>query len=136
MKTIVLFASLLVCLTACHSTNKKLKAITVDADSVAINYFKGDGTIDTVVTVRIIRDKNDVNKLSDYVSANPTNPDAQCGYDGSLHFFKQDSVVTDIYFRMNDEHCMLFSFLEEGKITATVLSADAKQFLETVRKTD
>jgi hypothetical protein len=136
MKTIILFASLLVCLTACHSTNKKLKAITVDADSVAINYFKGDGTLDTVVTVKIIRDRNDINKLSDYISANSTNPDVKCGYDGSLHFFKRDSVVQDIYFRMNDEHCMLFSFLQDGKLSATVLSEDAKQFLETVRKTN
>ena len=134
MKTIILFASLLVCLTACHSTNKKLKAITVDADSVAINYFKGDGTLDTVVTVKIIRDRNDINKLSDYISANSTNPDVKCGYDGSLHFFKRDSVVQDIYFRMNDEHCMLFSFLQDGKLSAAVLSAEAKLFLQTTQK--
>jgi hypothetical protein len=135
MKTIFLFASLLVCLTACHTgANKNLKQLTVDADSVAINYFKGDGTFDTVVTVKIIRDKNAINKLSGLVSDKSTDPEVKCGYDGSLHFFKRDSVVADIYFRMNDEHCMLFSFLQEGKLTATVLSADAKQFLEKVQK--
>ena len=135
MRTIAFFASLLVCLTACRTgTNKNLKELTANADSVAINYFKGDGTVDTVVTVKIIRNENDINKLSDFVSANSTNPDAACGYDGSIHFFKQDSVVTDIYFRMNDEHCMLFSFLQDGKLTATTVSEDAKQFLEGVRK--
>jgi hypothetical protein len=135
MKTILFFASLLVCLTACHTgANKELKQLTVDADSVAINYFKGDGTFDTVVAVKIIRDKNAVNKLSDLVSATSTDPKVKCGYDGSLHFFKQDSVVTDIYFRMNDEHCRLFSFLQDGKLTATVLSPDAKQFLEQIEK--
>jgi len=135
MRTIALFASLLVCLTACHTgTNKGLKQLTVDADSVAINYFRGDGTFDTVVTVKIIRDKNDINKLSDLISANSTDPEVKCGYDGSIHFFKQDSVVADIYFRMNDEHCMLFSFLQNGKLNATVLSADAKEFLEMIKK--
>ncbi|HTC01177.1 MAG TPA: hypothetical protein VK705_10890 [Ferruginibacter sp.] len=135
MKTIALFASLLVCLTACHTgTNKDLKQLTVDADSVAINYFKGDGTFDTVVTVKIIRDKNDINKLSDLISATSTDPEVKCGYDGSVHFFKQDSVVADIYFRMNDEHCMLFSFLQDGKLNATVLSPDAKEFLEMIKK--
>jgi hypothetical protein len=135
MKTNLLFASLLVCLTACHTgTNRDLKQLTVDADSVAINYFKGDGTFDTVVTVKIIRDKNAINKLSDLVSANSTSREVKCGYDGSVHFFKQDSVVADIYFRMNDEHCMLFSFLQEGKLTATVLSEEAKSFLQAAEK--
>jgi hypothetical protein len=135
MKTILLFASLLVCLTACHTdANKELKQLTVDADSVAINYFKGDGTFDTVVTVKIIRDKNDINKLSDLVSASSTTPEVKCGYDGSIHFFKQDSVVADIYFRMNDEHCMLFSFIQDGAMNATVLSLEAKKFLQVTQK--
>ncbi|HTB52020.1 MAG TPA: hypothetical protein VK718_04525 [Ferruginibacter sp.] len=134
MKTTALFVSLLVCLTACHSTNSKLKSITADADSVAINYFRGDGSFDTVVTVKIIRDKNAINKLSEYVAATSATPDVPCGYDGSIHFFKQDSVVQDVYFRMNDAHCMLFSFLQDGKLTATVLSEDAKSFLQTEKQ--
>jgi hypothetical protein len=134
MKTIALFAGLLICLTACHTTNKKLKAITVDADSVAINYFKGDGSVDTVVSVKIIRDKNDINKLSEFVSGNAADPNIKCGYDGSLHFFKRDSVVQDIYFRMNDEQCRLFSFLQDGIIQATVLTENSKQFLEQLKK--
>jgi len=134
MKTIAFF-TVLICLTACHNgTNKNLKQLTVDADSVAVNYFKGDGTFDTVVTVKIIRDKNAINKLSDLISASSTTPEVKCGYDGSVHFFKQDSVVADIYFRMNDEHCMLFSFLQDGKLSATVLSADAKDFLQATQK--
>ena|ERR1700757_316367 len=135
MKPVFIFASLLVCLTACRKgTNKELKQLTADADSVAINYFKGDGSFDTVVTVKIIRDKIDINKLSDLVSGNSTDPAVKCGYDGSLHFFKQDSVVADIYFRMNDEHCMLFSFLQDGKLNATVLPAEAKSFLQAAEK--
>jgi hypothetical protein len=134
MKTIAFFTGLVICLTACHSTNKKLKAITVDADSVAINYFKGDGTVDTVVSVKIIRDRKDVNKLSEFVSGNEKDPNVTCGYDGSLHFFKRDSVVQDIYFRMNDEQCRLFSFLQDGAIHATVLTENSKQFLEQLRK--
>jgi hypothetical protein len=134
MKTIALFAGLLICLTACHNTNKKLKEVTVDADSIAINYFKGDGSVDTVVAVKIIRDKNSINKLSDYVAANSANTDIKCGYDGSIHFFKRDSVVQDVYFRMNEANCMLFTFTQDGTVNGSVLTDEAKLFLQTIQK--
>jgi hypothetical protein len=133
MKKSVLFAALVFCLAACHTSNKELKAITENADSIAINYFKGDGTFDTVVSVKIIRDKDSINKLSDFVSGTVATGKMKCGYDGSIHFFKQDNVVEDIFFKMNDEHCMLFSFLQDGKLTTTVLSAEAKQFLQATK---
>ncbi|HMG83662.1 MAG TPA: hypothetical protein VK559_11550 [Ferruginibacter sp.] len=136
MKTIALIASILVCLTACHrGTNTALKTLTVDADSVAINYFRGDGSVDTVVAVKILRDKNDINQLVNFITENSTSAKANCGYDGTIHFFRQDSVVQDIYFRMNDANCMLFSFRngEKWNMASTILSGEAKAFLQAIK---
>jgi hypothetical protein len=110
-----------------------IKEVITTADSVAINYFKGNGSMDTVVNVIMLKDKSQMNKLADYVETTATE-NFKCGYDGSLHFFKRDMVVQDIDFRMNDVQCMYFSFLLNGKVFTTALSPEAKQFLQLVNK--
>ncbi len=89
--------------------------------------------MDTVVTVKIIREKKEIDKLVELVSQENTGKKNRCGYDGSLHFFKQNSVVQDINFRMNDGQCMLFTFVQNGKPAATVLSKESKELLESIR---
>lgn len=121
-------------LSACNTSNEKLKERIVNSDSVAINYFKGDGSMDTVVEVKIIRDKKTINELATLIAAKKNSANFKCGYDGSLHFFKMNSVIQDIDFKMNDADCMHFSFSQEGKPMATKLSAEAKQLLESLRK--
>lgn len=110
-----------------------IKEVITSADSVAINYFKGNGSMDTVVNMVMLKDKVQINKLADYIET-PATANFKCGYDGSLHFFKRDMVVQDIDFRMNDVQCMYFSFLLKGKVFTTVLSPEAKQFLQSVNK--
>lgn len=134
MKNLLLILSFFALLISCNQGNTKIKERIMDADSVAINFFKGDGSMDIVVAVRIIRDKKTIEHLSDLIGASSTAYNIKCGYDGSLHFFKQNIVVQDIDFRMNDKDCMFFTFKQEGKIAATVLSPEAKQLLETIRK--
>ena len=127
----------LVCIiifSACNNSNEKIKERVTNSDSVAINYFKGDGSMDTVVAVKIIRDKKTINKLATLIGAKNSSGNMKCGYDGSLHFFKINRVIQDIDFKMNDANCMHFSFSQEGKLTATRLSPEAKQLLESLRK--
>lgn len=99
---------------------------------MAINWFKGDGSIDTVVAVKIIKDNNAVNKLAEMAGGIVTQ-NFKCGYDGTLHFFKMNKVIQDIEFRMNDSNCSSFTFLLEGKLYSTVLTADAKALLQSLR---
>lgn len=113
--------------------NTGIKDFVKDADSVAINFFKGDGSMDSVIKVVIIKDKKQVQHLAGYIEASRTG-DFKCGYDGSLHFFKRDMVLKDVDFRMNDVQCMYFSFVMNDKLYNTVLSAEAKALLENVRK--
>ena len=121
-------------LTACNKPNNKLKEIVTTADSVAINYFKGDGTMDTVVKVKIVRDSQVITQLGTLISAATTKVNLKCGYDGSLHFFKKNVVVIDIDFRMNDKDCMYFTFKLAGEMGSTILTQDAKQLLNTLNK--
>lgn len=134
MKKILTFTILIFLIISCNKTGKQLKERIANADSVAINYFKGDGTMDTVVTVKIIRDKKTLNELSNMLTASTAKFTNNCGADGSIHFFKKDRVVQDIDFRMNKAYCTQFSFLMNGKIVATALSAEAKKLLETIKK--
>ncbi len=121
-------------LSACNWGNEKIKERITNSDSVAINYFKGDGSIDTVVAVKIIRDKKAINELAGLIAAKNISGNFKCGYDGSLHFFKMNHVIQDIDFKMNDADCMHFSFSLDGKLSATKLSPEAKQLLELLKK--
>ena len=134
MKIFGMFVALIFILTACNSTNKKIKEKISNADSIVINYFKGDGSMDTVIAVKIVRDKKQIDQLSSLISAASAKPNLKCGYDGSLHFFKKNLVVQDIDFRMNEPACSYFTFKQDGSITATMLSPEAKHLLENIKK--
>ncbi len=133
-KLFLLLPFIIIFLTACNTTNTKIKEHISGSDSVAINYFTGDGKMDTVVAVKIVSDKKIIAQLADLISSHSLNTINKCGYDGSLHFFKRNQVIQDIDFRMNDGNCMQFSFMQDGQITTTALTLEAKQLLESINK--
>jgi hypothetical protein len=132
IRSLLLFSAALIFF-SCNSATG-IKEMVSNSDSVAINFYKGDGTTDTVVRVSILRNKKEIAGLADFIESGTTKG-PKCGYDGSLHFFKNDAVIKDVDFRMNDAACMHFSFVMNGKLYATKLSAAAKQFLQSVNKT-
>ena len=133
------YATLLVLISifsACNKTNDAIKTRIENADSVAINYFKGDGSMDTVVAIKIISDKEVLAQLVSQISATSTNTSTTCGIDGSLHFFKMNRVVQDIDFVMNEKECNLFSFKMTfgGPLSFTKLSPKAKELLVSLKQ--
>jgi hypothetical protein len=122
----------LVIFSSCHKPTGVKNAI-ISADSIAINYFKGDGSMDTVTNVVIVKDKKQIEQLANYTEANSAD-DYKCGYDGSFHIFKNNRVIQDVDFRMNDAQCMHFSFIFNGKQYSTSLSTNAKEFLTTLKR--
>ncbi len=110
-----------------------IKEVITGADSVAINYFKGDGTADTVINMIMLKDKSQISKLADYVEAGNTD-NSKCGYNGSIHIFKRDAVIQDIDFSFYNVQCIHFSFLLNNNLFNTQLSAEALQFLKSVNK--
>jgi hypothetical protein len=134
MKYFSVVSVVVLCIVGCNKQGKLLKERIDNADSVAINYFKGDGSMDTVVTVKIIRDKKGIAKLANFITSGSSIQMGNCGYDGSLHFFKMNQVVQDVDFRMNDETCRRFYYSLDGRQTAAPLSVEAKDFLLTINK--
>lgn len=110
-----------------------IKEVIAGADSVAINYFRGDGTADSVTYMVMLRDKDQISKLADYVEDDKSE-NYKCGYVGSIHIFIRDAVTQDINFSSNNVQCMHFSFLLSDKIFSTKLSAEALQFLKSINK--
>jgi hypothetical protein len=131
MKYLIPFITVVV-LFSCKQSVTKLSAKIIDSDSMAINWFKGDGSMETVIAFKIVKDKKHINQLAKmaggYIIEN-----YKCGYDGTLHFFKMDKVIQDIEFRMNDAKCSHFSFMLQGKVYSTELNAEAKALLQSLR---
>lgn len=101
------------------------------ADSVAVNIFTGNGRMDSVRKVHIIRDAATIGKLTEMICAAATGYQPHCGSDGSLHFFRNNQVVKDIYFRLGEAPCRQFSFQLEGKWSASTVNETAVQLIST-----
>jgi uncharacterized protein YpiB (UPF0302 family) len=115
---------------SCSKKDKALHTHIANADSVAINFFKGDGTMDTVIAVKIIRDKNTMAQLAAMVSQDKVSSLNKCGVDGSLHFFKQDRVIQDIDFSLSNKQCQYFFYVYKGKRSNSRLPAEAVVLLQ------
>lgn len=134
MKKIAGFFIVSVLLISCNDSNKQLKEQIAYADSAAINYFKGDGGMDTVVAVKIIRDKQTLDQLTNLLTESSIKQRVNCGLNGSIHFFKNNKVIQDIDFRMNTDECSQFTFRINGERAATRLSDEAKKLLAVLLK--
>ncbi len=134
MKRYLLFSSLFFIILSCNQSNELIKEQIIHSDSVAINYFKGDGTMDSVVAVKIIKDQKIISQFTDFVSQKNSKMNYSCGVDGSLHFFKMNKVIQDINFGMNKSGCSYFSFSLQGKMQSTELSAAAKELILSLKK--
>jgi hypothetical protein len=134
MNKLLPFFSVLIALVSCKQHNELIRERIAHSDSLAINYFKGDGTMDTVVAVKIIRDRQIIQQLTEFIAEQKTETNYSCGLDGSLHFFKMNKVVQDIHFGMSEKGCRYFSFVLNGKLQATDLSTAAKELIATLRK--
>lgn len=133
MKIFSLLIFIAAIISSCNQSAKKLQENVADADSVAINYFKGDGTMNTVTAVKIIRDKKSIDKLTGFIAGSSGLAKSNCGYDGSIHFFKNDRVIQDVFFNTNNEECRQFVFVSDGNKAATSLPVEAKDFLSALK---
>ncbi len=130
MKYLSFFVAVILIVTSCNNAGKQLKERIVNADSIAINFFKGDGTMDTVVAVKIIKDRKMIDELTGLITEKGHDVAASCGYDGSIHVFKMNRVIQDIDFSLADKGgCNQFTFSLADKKEATVVTAAAKELL-------
>lgn len=128
MKSTCLVVLSIILLTGCDNSVKQLGENIAGADSIAINYFR-DGKMDTVTAVKIIRDKKSIEDITALMTESSVPVKDKCGYDGSIHFFKNDQVIQDVFFSSTTEECRMFLFQLKGKDIATQLDDKAKEFL-------
>jgi hypothetical protein len=127
---ILLFASIV---SACNNTAKELKERIADADSIAINFYKDNGKMDTVTSVEIIRDKKEIEKLTEFITAENASEMKNCDNNGSIHFFKNDAAIQDIFFNRNNEGCHRFQFMINHKLASTSMNREAQSFLSNIQ---
>ena len=119
---------------SCRHDEKVLESRIIHSDSVAINFFTGDGKVDSVTSVAVIHDSSAISQLVSEITTAKRETKTDCGYDGSIHFFKRDTVIQDIPFRMNAPECMQFVFRKEQKSVALHLSEKAKELLLNIQR--
>ncbi len=129
MRLFSCLAALLLFFQSCTRPVKELQPLIQGADSVAVNIFTGDGRMDSVRRVHIIRDAAGISKLAGMITAAHAGYQPHCGSDGSLHFFRNNQVVKDIYFRVGTAPCRQFSFQLEGHWTASELNEEAAKLI-------
>lgn len=118
---------------SCNNVHEQGRKIIEHSDSVAVNYFTGDGKIDSVTKVTMIKSKEDITSLENEATAATFKAEKKCGYDGSIHFFKNNRVVLDVWFKKNDEKCNAFEFTYQGKLVHTKMSKKAIELLNGVQ---
>jgi hypothetical protein len=118
---------------SCNNVHEQGRNIIEHSDSVAVNFFTGDGKIDSVTKVAMIKLKEDISLIENEATAATFNADKKCGYDGSLHFFKKNRVVLDIWFKKNDEKCNAFEYTYQGKLVHTKMGNKAIELLNGVQ---
>lgn len=134
MKYLSLLIAVAAIAVSCNKAGKQLKERIVNSDSIAINFFKGDGTMDTVEAVRIIRDRKTIDELTNAVTESGKSLAGKCGVDGSLHFFKMNQVIQDVDFSLKEEGgCNQFIFLQSGHYNATAVGTEAGEILRQLK---
>lgn len=134
MKILTAFVAASLFFISCNQIPAEFKERLNGADSIAINYFNTGGKMDSVVAVKIIRDKKPIEELTSFIAqGEAVSPDKKSyGYNGSVHFFKNDMVVQDVYF-CNSKECNLFVFSFNGKWHSINLSGDAASLLSSTQ---
>ncbi len=129
MKYIILVLLVSIISSACTDPAKQFIDKYAGADSIVINFFKANGQMDTVTAVKIIRDKKSIEEITAMIAAGPASVNNKCIHQGSIHFFKNDRVVQDVFFSSSNEACRQFLFRLNGKDAATELDDKAKAYL-------
>lgn len=119
---------------SCNNVHQPTRTLLENTDSIAINYFTGDGKMDSVTKLYIIKDKIAIANIVQHATASVFTNKKTCGYDGSLHFFKSNRVVLDIWFKKNDPLCNAFEFVYNGKLVHTKLTSEMATMLHSFQK--
>lgn len=115
----------------CSCRQSAVRASFSGADSLVV-HFKNEKAGVVTKTVQTT-EANAVKKIIGFIDASVTE-DFKCGYDGKMFFYKEEQMVQEVDFQMNDEACRHFSFLLDGKLMSTKMSSEAVDFFAALEK--
>lgn len=110
-------AASLLAFASCSGPDKILQDRLTQVDSVAINFFSGDGSMDTVVGVTILRDRKEIDSLVKEAAQASIQVDKPCAPQASMHFFSRGQVIQDL--EVGIAGCDHLSYLHQGKRRTT-----------------
>lgn len=99
------------------------------SDSVAVR-FNHPGT-DSIVKVVEATQSYAIEKLVRFADGKETEQ-FKCGYDGNMIFYKKGTLTGDISFNFSTDGCHHFLHMADGKLTSTVMSNEAADFLKSL----
>ncbi|MEO7983342.1 MAG: hypothetical protein ABI688_04595 [Bacteroidota bacterium] len=123
------FPVLLIVLVSCGGSSSVISKQLSGSDSLVINF--NTPQTNTIGKTMNTTEKTAIKKLANYVDSKTATTN-ECGYDGNLVFYKQGVVTGDLAFNYSTDSCHHFMMLEEGKLTPTVMSSEAADFLKSL----
>jgi len=119
---------LVILLVSCSShsaINKQLSG----SDSLLVNF--NTPNTDLIEKTVNTTEKNAIRELIGFVDSK-TSEAYKCGYDGNLMFYKKGILVGDVAFNYSGDSCKHFILLLDGKLTPTIMSNKAANFLRSL----
>jgi len=89
--------------------------------------------MDTVTAVKIIRDKKTIDEIAGMIAASSASIKDKCTFDGSIHFFKSDRVIQDVFFNSSSKECRQFQFRLNDQHAAAELDDNARDYLSVLK---
>lgn len=128
--------SLFICATwllaSCSRSDTAWRERMVQIDSVAINFFPGDGTMDSVTKVMVVRDTATIDSIRKWMTAEKSSkPSKPCGPQASFHFFAMGKVMHDAEVTTSD--CGLIQYRWQGQTYFNKLPGEMLRWMEAQR---
>jgi hypothetical protein len=113
---------------SCTRHTDSLKAYIKNADSVSVTFYtEGQGS-----TNIIIRDKNSVNKIRDYISGGAISS-SSCTETGSIWFYEGPRKKIQVDFGIHPD-CSFFSYVMSNQIHTKMMPSEAVEYLTGVEQ--
>lgn len=131
LPVISIYTLLLSCGDAASSGAGKLDKISIDADSMVVNYYTP--ARDSLLYSYSTTNRANIDKLLGYVQGKTTEV-TKCGFDGDIELYKSRQMVMAIDFKMKDNICRHYSILLNNQAFNVAMTPEALQFMERMRR--
>jgi hypothetical protein len=128
MKTILSLIIVIV-LASCGGSGSAVSKQLFGSDSLVINFNTPQSN--TIAKTMSTTEDKAIKKLIRFTDGKAGEA-YKCGYDGNLMFYKKGNLVGDVSFNYSGDGCHHFIMLLNDKLTPTVMSNEAADFLKSL----